>query len=227
MQFSEWEPVYIEILKDMNIDRTADEASARLLKALTLNSNMASDDELASLMTKDAIIVGGGVSGCDAKLLKMMSKNADIKRTVISAGSATDVLVANGMMPDIVVTDLDGNAEEQKKASAHGSLTLIHAHGDNTQLIMDHAKDFKGPIMITTQSSPDMILCNFGGFTDGDRAVCMARHFGAKRITLIGFDLNTPSSKPGTDPELKKRKLGWAKKIIFDMNPAGVAITQL
>ena len=224
MQFSEWEPVYIDILKDLGMDRTSDEASARLLKALTLNSNIVTEDEIAELISADVIVVGGSVSGCDAKLLKMMPKDAGV-RTVISAGSATDVLVRNGVIPDIVVTDLDGDVEEQKKASAAGSLTLIHAHGDNTQLIMHHANDFKGPIMITTQSSPDMILCNFGGFTDGDRAVCTARYFGAKRITLIGFDLNTPSGKPGTDPELKKRKLGWARKIIFDMNPPGVTIT--
>ena len=226
MQFSEWEPVYIRILKDMDIDRTSDEASARLLKALTLNSNIVSEEELASLITDDVIIVGGSVSECGAKMLRTM-KDTGMKRTVISAGSATDVLVRNGVIPDIVVTDLDGDAEEQKKASASGSLTLIHAHGDNTRLITDHAKGFKGPIMITTQSSPDLVLCNFGGFTDGDRAVCTARHFGAKKITLIGFDLNAPSHKPGTDPELKKRKLGWARKIIFDMNPPGVTITQL
>jgi len=223
MQFSEWEPVYKQILNDLGFDRASDEASARLLKALTLNSDIVSEDVLASLISKNVIIVGGGVSGCDAKLLKAMPRGAG-SATIISAGSATDVLVANGMIPDIVVTDLDGNAEEQKKASSSGSLTLIHAHGDNADLIMKHAAGFKGKIMITTQSAPDLILSNFGGFTDGDRAVCMARHFGAKNITLIGFNFNDPSAKQGSDPEMKKRKLRWAHRIIYDTDPAGVVI---
>jgi uncharacterized Rossmann fold enzyme len=226
MRFNEWEPVYIDILKDMDIDRTSDESSARSLKMLTLNSNIISDEELASLMTKEIIIAGGNISADGIRSLKDIQKDKT-KRTLISAGSATDVLVANGVIPDIVVTDLDGNAEEQKKASSSGSVTIIHAHGDNSHLVMRHAKDFNGRIMISTQSAPDMALCNFGGFTDGDRAVCTARHFGAKKIMLIGFDMDAPAYKPGTDPDIKKRKLKWAKKIIFDMNPHDVIITTL
>ena len=33
-------------------------------------------------------------------------------------------------------------------------------------------------------------LQNYGGFTDGDRAVFIADHFKAKKIFLIGFDFN-------------------------------------
>jgi uncharacterized Rossmann fold enzyme len=227
MHFSEWEPVYKDILNDLDLNRTSDEASARVLKMLTLNSNMISEDELASAISKDVIIVGGNVSVCDTKMLKEISKFGKIKRTVISAGSATDVLVANDLIPDIVVTDLDGNIEMQKKASSSGSVVIVHAHGDNAHLITEHVKDIRGPMMISTQSSPDAALCNFGGFTDGDRAVCTARHFGAKNIILMGFDLNVPSYKSGTDAEMKKRKLEWAKKIIYEMNPGDVTITSL
>ena len=235
MHFSEWEPVYIEILKDLGLDRSSDEASARSLKAVTLNSDLISEEFLASLITTDVIIIGGNVSDKDTELLKMISKErtdakgrADEKgRAIISAGSATDVLVMNGIIPDIVVTDLDGDVELQKKASLCGAVTLIHAHGDNSDLITKHSTCFKGPIMITTQSRPDLTICNFGGFTDGDRAVCTARHFGAKRITLIGFDLDVPAHKPGTDMQMKKRKLQWAKKVIFDMDPDDIVITSL
>ena len=228
MRFSEWEPVYIEIMKDLGIDRTSDEASARSLKMLTLNSDMVSEESLGRMIGTDVVVVGGNISSDDLnKLAEITLDKAGKRRTMISAGSATDTLVANGIIPDIVVTDLDGDAEMQKKASSSGSLTVVHAHGDNADLILKHAKDLKGPIIITTQSAPDLSLCNFGGFTDGDRAVCMARHFGAKRITLIGFDLEKPAYKQGTDIEMKKKKLRWAKTIIFDMNPAGVDITVL
>ena len=222
MQFSEWEPVYLEILSDMNMDRSSDEASARLLKMLTLNSDMISEETLHTLMGTDVIVVGGNASKEDVLSLK---DGLAESRTIISAGAATDILVANDMIPDIAVTDLDGDTDLQKKASACGCVMIIHAHGDNADLLTEHVRDIKGRIMITTQSRPDMALCNFGGFTDGDRAVCTARQFGAKRITLIGFDLDNPVPKMNADPEIKRRKLRWARRIIFDMNPPDVEIT--
>ncbi|MCL2607657.1 MAG: DUF115 domain-containing protein [Methanomassiliicoccaceae archaeon] len=221
MQFCEWEPVYTEILKDLGFERSADEASAKLLKMLTLNSNIISEDDLEAMITEDVSIVGGNVSAGDIVLLKQISKDTE---TLISAGSATDLLVSNDIIPDIAVTDLDGDVELQKKASSLGAVTMIHAHGDNTHLVIKHTGGFNGPVIITTQSRPDRILCNFGGFTDGDRSVCVARHFGAKRIRLIGFDMDTPADKKNTDPEMKRKKLEWAKKVIFDMNPREVTI---
>jgi uncharacterized Rossmann fold enzyme len=221
MWFDEWEPVYTEILKDLRLDRSSDEASAKLLKMLTLNSDITDEDALRDMMGNDVIVVGGNVSGDDVRTLKGSHYSG---KKMISAGSATDVLMMNDIIPDIMVTDLDGDVELQKKASAFGSVTLIHAHGDNYELVAEHAKGFIGRIIITTQSRPDTILCNFGGFTDGDRAVCTARHFGAKKITLVGFNFDTPVRKSNTDMEMKKKKLRWAKKIIFDMNPKGVTI---
>jgi len=231
MLLSEWEPVYEDLLNDMGFDRSSDESSARLLKAMTQNSNIVPEEVLSDLVKMNAIVVGGNVSENDTAKIKGLvntEKGIEGRDTVlISAGSATGALMMNKIVPDIVVTDLDGDIELQKKASDAGSLMMIHAHGDNADLIMEHIKDITGKIMITTQSVPDAVLCNFGGFTDGDRAVCTARHFGAKRITLIGFDLDAPAFKEGTDMAVKKKKLAWAKKIIFDMNPSGVMITPL
>ena len=224
MRFSEWEPVYSEILDDLGLERSSDEASARSLKILTMNSDMISEDELAAVIGKAPVVAGGSISAAD---LGTLGELRSIGKAIISAGSATDVLVAGGIIPDIVVTDLDGNIELQKKASASGSVTLVHAHGDNSRLMAEHVKDLRGKIMITTQSVPDLTLCNFGGFTDGDRAVCTARHFGAKEITLIGFDMERPVPKQGTDAEMKKKKLAWAKRIIFDMNPDDVILRMI
>ena len=223
MYFSEWEPVYVKILNDMGIDRSSDETSARSLKLLTINSDIISEDDISGIIKNEVIVAGGNVSSDDMILLKELRPG----RTLISAGSAADVLMMNDIVPDIAVTDLDGDAELQKKASASGSVLVVHAHGDNLHLIKEHVKDIKTPIMITTQSRPDITLCNFGGFTDGDRAVCMARHFGAKKITLIGFKFDEPAYKPDTDMVMKKRKLRWAERIIFEMNPDDVEIIQL
>ncbi|MEM2818029.1 MAG: hypothetical protein QXN39_06050, partial [Archaeoglobaceae archaeon] len=59
----------------------------------------------------------------------------------------------------------------------------------------------------TTQSKPFGRVYNFCGFTDGDRAVLIAKKFGAKKITLYGFDFEKAE---GT----KLKKLKWAKKIL-------------
>ena len=93
---------------------------------------------------------------------------------------------------------------------------MIHAHGDNIDLIMKYAKEFTGKVILTTQSKPDMVLYNFGGFTDGDRSVCFARHMGARKIILYGFDFDNPSSKKESDPSVKLKKLRWAERIIGD-----------
>lgn len=205
MNMQEWERIYFEILSDMGYDRTSDESSARLLKTLMQMADLIDDDDVFDMIGHKVTIIGPAspdMSGLDGEF-------------VISAGSATESVMKH-LVPDIVVTDLDGDIESQIEASSKGALTFIHAHGDNSDLIMRYAKEFRGPVILTTQATPDNVIRNYGGFTDGDRAVCIARHFGARRIELRGFDFDTPSYKDGSDPETKKRKLAWAKRIIMD-----------
>jgi len=213
MQFNEWEPTYLEILKDMGYDRPSDEASARLLKVLMINSDLIDDDELGSLIGRTAAITGGAFDTNDIP-------NVD---TLIATGSSIPRLLSLNVVPDIIVTDLDGDVEAQKKASALGSVTVIHAHGDNADAIMEHAREFSGKVLMTTQSRPELTIYNFGGFTDGDRAVCMAEHFGAEKIILMGFDLKSPRSKDGSDPETKLKKLKWAEKIISSFHNSNIS----
>lgn len=144
--------------------------------------------------------------------------------TFISAGSATERLVKLGIFPDILVTDLDGDIKSQIEVSESGAVTVVLAHGDNVDAIAEHIDSFKGPLILTTQSRPISLVENYGGFTDGDRAVCIARNFGSKRILLQGFDFETPRFQKGKDAEISLRKLKWAEKIIFEMNPPDVEI---
>ncbi len=208
MRNEDWEPIYSEILEDMGYDRTSDENSAKVLRALMLNADLITDDEL---VIEDTVSIFGA-----ADSLKEDISKREPEGTLISAGSATSEMMSLGIVPDIVVTDLDGDIDPQIEASRKGAVTVIHAHGDNIDLIMRYAKEFTGKVILTTQSKPDLVLYNFGGFTDGDRAVCMARHLGAKRIILYGFDFENPSSKAGSDPAVKRKKLQWAKRIIGD-----------
>ena len=47
MEWPEWEPVYLEILSDMGYDRLEDESCVRVLKAVTLNSDLITEDAAA------------------------------------------------------------------------------------------------------------------------------------------------------------------------------------
>ncbi len=210
MRLDEWSPIYESILSDMGYDRSSDEASARLLKVLMLNADLITVDELSSLIGDEVSVFGA------AKCLESDVRRSPPSGTLISAGSATVRVMAMGIVPDIVVTDLDGDIDSQIKASDMGAVTLIHAHGDNADLITRYAKEFRGKVVLTTQSSPDNVLCNFGGFTDGDRAVCLARHFGSSKIRLYGFDFDDPYFGDGKDILIKSKKLRWAKRLIGD-----------
>jgi len=212
----DWDPIYREILEDFGYDRISDESSARLLKAVMMNSDLISDDDI--VMQTTATIFGGSDE------LEKDIGAVSPRGTLIASGSSVLRLKEMGIVPDIVVTDLDGEILSQIEASKTGAVTFIHAHGDNSELIQKYAQEFIGPVVLTTQSRPDNIVSNYGGFTDGDRAVCIARHFGAKDILLLGFDFDTPSKKDTSDPKVKAMKLLWAKKIIFDHNDKGTLI---
>lgn len=216
MQFEEWGPIYSEILDDFGYDRSADESSARLLKLMMLNSDLVFDDDI--VIEKEVTVFG------DSDDLENDIKKRSPIGTLIASGSAVGRLLRIGIRPDIIVTDLDGEIEPQIEANLNGAVAFLHAHGDNSDLIQRYAAEFKGPVVLTTQSTPDNIINNYGGFTDGDRAVCIARHFGAKYVLLAGFDFEIPREKEGVDPELKRRKLIWAKRLIFDHNVQGVDI---
>jgi hypothetical protein len=211
MDFQQWEPIYEEILEDMGYDRTEDENSVRVLKAVTLNSDLRSGDEIAESMFDIVTVVG------NAPCLEKDLAEKGVAGTILCSGSAVRRLTAQGIEPDMIFTDLDGDIDAQIEASAKGAATFIHAHGDNAELITRYAGQFKGPVVLTTQSVPEYTVFNYGGFTDGDRAVCFANHFGVREIMLVGFDYDNPMPKEGSDPSVKLKKLGWAKKIIVDV----------
>lgn len=208
MEWPDWEPVYERILSDMGYDRADDESSVRVLKAVTMNSDLITDDEAAERFGTEATVFG------DAPCLESDIASREPAGTLISSGSAVHRLLDLGVMPDVVVTDLDGDIDSQLRASADGALTFIHAHGDNQDLIRMYAGSFRGPVILTTQSRPENTVFDFGGFTDGDRAVCIAESFGCRRIVLEGFDFGNPNPKQGSDPTVKLRKLAWAERII-------------
>ncbi len=206
MEFKEWKPIYKLILDDMGFDRGQDERAAILLsemleiKAMKKNGIVEIDILRRAIKGRDVLVCG------KAPRLKDDIKSTDFKKyVIIAADGATSILRENGVTPDIIVTDLDGNMDDEASA---GAIMVVHAHGDNMEALRREVPRLKR-VIGTTQSEPFKNIYNFGGFTDGDRSVFLAKEMGARSIKLIGFDFNDENVTP-----LKKKKLKWAEKLI-------------
>ena len=196
MRFADWEPHYTAILDYFGFERDADEAAARLLEE-TADGR----DDVGLL---EALIRGRAVTVC-GNAPSLPDELDRIEGTVLAADAAAEVLAGHGIRPDAVFTDLDGATDVFVDLSRQGTVMVVHAHGDNMPLIRHWVPRLPGPLVATTQAAPLAHIHNFGGFTDGDRAVFAADDLGAASVRIIGFDL----SDRDVDP-VKRGKLYWA-----------------
>ena len=188
MTITGWESKYRDILKDFGYSRNKDTQSAKLLNSL-LQKKTPSTGIRDLIKDKPVFVIGAGPSlpSC----ISILKRHKKI--TKIVADGATKAIIENGLRPDIVVTDLDGDIKSLKKAGRTNTIMVVHAHGDNSERI-NLVKYFKNCIG-TTQTKPIGKVNNFGGFTDGDRCVFLADNFKAKKIILLGMDFGTRIGK--------------------------------
>lgn len=220
MQFSAWEPIYQQILDDFGFSRRRDEEAGQLLYDLL--KGRSSKLSLARTVVSGRRAIVCGNAPCFDEELKARVKQGELRlqsEAILAADGATEVLLKRGIVPDIVVTDLDGPFSAIQKANQSGSILAVHAHGDNLDALSRFVPQLNR-IIGTVQCRPLPGLYNFGGFTDGDRAVFLARELGASGIDLLGFDFEDNSVT-----FRKKKKLAWAKKLIalalMDADPMG------
>ena len=202
---SGWKRRYSDILKEFRYSEKKDRESAIILNSILEKSNI--DKQITSLVKNKTVFVIGSGPSLSAAIPKLKEFKKSIK---IAADSSIKPLVENGIIPDIVITDLDGDENTLKKI-AKKSIFVVHAHGDNIDKL-EFVKKFKTCIG-TTQSNPFSKIQNFGGFTDGDRGVFLANHFGAKKIILFGMDFGERIGKySNTKKSERKIKLMKLKK---------------
>jgi uncharacterized Rossmann fold enzyme len=194
-----WAPTYEAILADFGFSRADDEAARDELDALLEDRlRVDLDGFRAEFAGREAVILGGGPAGAlpEGPLL------------------VADPRAPPPREPVAIVTDLDGDVALQVALSAMGVPLVVHAHGDNREALARHVPRLLGPVLGTTQAEPRGGVRNFGGFTDGDRAACLAVALGAASLALVGFDYEAPAPKPGKDLAVKRRKLAWARRIV-------------
>jgi uncharacterized Rossmann fold enzyme len=218
MFYKNWEPIYRKILKDFNFEEKDDIQGAAVLNKLLDKKDLFYIEELEKLIDNNEVIVFGA-GPCLEKSIKKHKQIIE-KQIKIAADGTTTALMKNHILPDIIVSDLDGKISDQITACSKGSIIIVHAHGGNIDKIKKYVPKFKNKIIGSTQTNPESYenLHNFGGFTDGDRAVFFAEHFNAKKLDLIGFDydgkIGEYSFANYKDKNIKMKKLKWCKKLI-------------
>lgn len=203
---SGWISRYNEILNEFNYEKKMDVKSAVYLEGMLEETNQITSLEKI-IKNKIVFVVGAGPS-----LSKAIPILKNYKKTIkIVADSAIKPLVEHGIYPDILVTDLDGDEKIMKKIGKRKTIFIVHGHGDNISKL-NLVKHFKNCVG-TTQTKPFGKIHNFGGFTDGDRAVFLASYFNAKKIILFGMDFGKKIGKlSNTKPEERKIKIKKLQK---------------
>jgi uncharacterized Rossmann fold enzyme len=214
VKFVDWFPYYQGIRAEFGYSSEKDQEAARMLSEMAKKKAVDPRILERKIKGKNVIVIGAGSGLEDERATKYIKKNKGF--VTIAADGAVQFLLENKIKPDIVVTDLDGDPASLQKAEKSGATMVVHAHGDNTDLLKKMVPKFK-KIIATTQVMPLDNVYNFGGFTDGDRCVFLADEFGAKKIVLLGMELDSPgkySKKRVKNPELKKQKMQAGRRLL-------------
>jgi len=209
MDYSEWEPYYLQIAEDFGYSRYEDARAGEILAELLVSrdSEPVGPGHLRGLLSGNTVTVVGPA----------IKDTSVLEGVIIAADSSVPELLGASVLPDLITSDLDGDVSAILHANDLGSTVLIHAHGDNMESLKRYVPSFRGRIGGTVQTRPHPPLMNYGGFTDGDRAAFIADAMGARKIIVAGFDLENPVRKAWMDDaslEIKKRKLEWAERLL-------------
>lgn len=218
MDFGLWENYYKKILDDFGFEREDDEKTAQVLDDLLFEQGCLTLEDLyekVDFSTK-FIIFGAGPSLKD-HIKKIKAEYDLFDYVLVAADGATTALTEEKIVPDIIATDLDGKIDDILYANACGANLVIHGHGNNLEAILKYTPFFDN-VLGTTQAQAHGNLYNFGGFTDGDRAMFLAVALGATELILAGMDFGnvvTKYSRPNIAEDTAKADKIKTKKLEY------------
>lgn len=204
MEYAEWAPEYARIRAAFGYPFDREVRSAEALRGLLPTA--ARREPLVRLggrLRGREVIVVGFAPGAGPPPVWRLPPRATTPVLVVADG-ATQACLGAGLVPSVIVTDLDGPVPSEISANSRGALVLVHAHGDNLPALEAWVPQFPGELAGSWAGPPTPDLIDVGGFTDGDRAVFLAEHLGAERILLWGFDFDRIDEP---DPRLRERKI--------------------
>lgn len=210
-----WNAKYNQIVQEFGYQKQKDRQATKMLDSII--SRRFSTLKLKKIISHKTVFVIGSGPSLDSAM-PILKKYKDT--TMICADTALKPLIRNGIKPQIIVTDLDGDLDLIKKQSKN-SIIVVHAHGDNISKL-EFARNLKNCIG-TTQTEKTGKIVNYGGFTDGDRCVFLASKFCASKIFLFGMDfgskIGTHSCTKKSERKIKQKKLQYAKMLLEWLAP--------
>ena len=193
-----WWPLQEEINSQFGFSKPREEVSSRLISRLYKPKG-----NLEKILSNNVVtIVGAGIID-DEKIPDGI---------LIAADGAVSACLKRNLIPDLVVSDLDGHLPDMVWANKNGSKIIVHGHGDNLSRLFEFSSKIQ-PICLTTTYPSPTTNC-WGGFTDGDRALMMSLSLGCKSASLVGFDFKRVGDYTGKYSLNKLKKLSWARKIV-------------
>jgi len=226
------------IRKNFEWDLDDDLHSARALQQYCSNKKIdlwKDESRLAELQKLDALIKDDLICGREIAILGAAVEPGDV---VVAIENDAVIIAADGAIGVIsdlndyhkekawrkirfIVSDADGDFYHLQEAARRHIPFILHAHGDNEDAwfsLLEEISDAPSPIILTHQTpAPIQGMYNPGGFTDGDRAVCIALSLGVNQenLALYGFRTDKVGKWTGaTIPEVKMEKLQWMATIL-------------
>jgi len=223
VEYNAWAPRYEQIRTEFGFPFEREVSAADLLE--TLLPDPRGREPLARLRPliegRTTVVVGLAPRAGPPPLWRLPSSPRS--PALIAADGATATCLEAGLVPTIVVTDLDGPVASEVAANRRGSVVVVHAHGDNIAALREWVGQFPGEVVGSWAGPPRADLLNVGGFTDGDRAAYLADHLGAERVLLWGFDFERTAATDPASHEVKLVKLTWAGRLLSILAEEGQA----
>jgi 2-amino-4-hydroxy-6-hydroxymethyldihydropteridine diphosphokinase len=212
VEYGLWAPRYREIARTFGFSLDQERVAADRLRSL-LPAEARTEPIArcrARIEGREAVVVGLA-PGAGAPPLHLLPPT-DRHRVVLASDGAAARCLAASIVPDVIVTDLDGPVASELTANARGALVVVHAHADNVPALERWVSEFSGSLAGSWAGPPTPELIDLGGFTDGDRAAYLAEAVGASRVLLWGFDFERVEEPAGDDAGRKLRKLAFARE---------------
>jgi len=218
-----WCEVYDAIRGLLKFSRRDDCFAARVAESLAYRAHLEGsllslDQVCASIESRDTCIAGGSSS------LVLFLDELTSCDAVISVDGATTILSKHGILPRIIVSDLDGAWSWLINAATQGSILAVHVHGDNYPYAVQFLTSNSFSKIIVSHQCPGhgRYSVFIPGFTDGERALGLALLCSPRSIILYGMRTwekvghwSKPWLRVDTKPwPLKVRKLRIAEFII-------------
>ena len=229
MNWLDWKPYYAKVIFDLGLDESKDyvvtTSFANLLKQNHPNGFYDVLNKIKEKKISKSWIFGAGPSLEQDFVIfkKFYAIQSDL---IVGVDGACLFLIENEIYPDVIFSDLDGSLETLLTCLAHVSILILHAHGDNFDIEPDYYPKYTSfSLLPTVQTKPyEPYLFNFGGFTDGDRAIAgILDWFSNVDIILLGFTFGNLQGKYSKPTKLKNhvqasdfklKKLAFAKEFI-------------